>query len=404
MLTLVTSNPAKYQPFASQLERLRISLQAPKQATPEIQTIDFAEALKEKARAAAAWFGKPVLVDDAGVVLEAYKPFPGPLTSIASKSLGIEGIKRLLSGVSQRASMECHIGCWLNGELRSWSGRSEGHLDFGRTVRNPQMPFADLFVPDDQSGPTFAHRAKALDSFEASAFELHLDSSDTVPLDDYACPKVPGTQCPFCAELEGTDQTIFSQAIDGRLSSRIVYEDEHFVVMPPLGEFMAGGLLLLTRRHILSFAHLPYQLFEPLERLLTAIGRVLRESWGVGPLIFEHGPAPERSKGICCVDHAHLNIFPARVHIHPHLKQRMKFPVHSLPELARLQRAEFGYLFVQENDAHRWVYDAQYVPTQLVRRIISSQLGIPERWHWRDYLGCEELVTTYHALKGKIQV
>jgi hypothetical protein len=78
--------------------------------------------------------------------------------------------------------------------------------------------------------------------------------------------------------------------------------------------------------------------------------------------------------------------------------------VKELPELTRLQRAEFGYLFVQENDGSRRVYDGQNVPTQLVRRIITSQLGIPERWHWRDYPGQDELVATYHALKGQIRV
>ena len=80
----------------------------------------------------------------------------------------------------------------------------------------------------------------------------------------------------------------------------------------------------------------------------------------------------------------------------------MNFPVRSLAELTRLRRAEYGYLFVQENDGARHAYDGQNTPTQLVRRIITTQLGVPDRWHWRDYPGCDELVATYHALKGKI--
>jgi hypothetical protein len=44
------------------------------------------------------------------------------------------------------------------------------------------------------------------------------------------------------------------------------------------------------------------------------------------------------------------------------------------------------------------------VPTQLVRRIITAQLGLPERWHWRDYIGKEELLATYNALKGRIRL
>src|SRR5262249_28931937 len=82
MLTLVTSNPAKSQPFSGTLERLRIGLEKPRQAPLERQTLSFAQALEDKARGMAALYGHPVLVDDAGLVLDAYPGFPGPLTSV----------------------------------------------------------------------------------------------------------------------------------------------------------------------------------------------------------------------------------------------------------------------------------------------------------------------------------
>ena len=404
MLTLVSTNPAKYQPFGAQLERMRIQLENPGKALPEFQTLSFSEAVSEKARSMAKFYGRPVLVDDAGLILEAYQPFPGPLTSAVMRSLGVPGLKRLLDGVSNRAAMECHIGCWIEGKLRSWSGLQEGQLDFSRPVRDDRLPLADLFVADTPTHEPFPHRARALRALEASLFELHLDTAPEEYSNNLSCPQGPVSQCPFCGELQGNDQTIFSDMVGARLASRILYEDENFVVMPPLGQFIEGGLLLLARSHILCFAHLPTALFGGLEQLLGVIAKALQQRWGVAPLIFEHGPAPERTKGLCCVDHAHLNIFPARVHMHQHLSSRMNFSIGSLRELSRLKRAEFGYLFVQENDGSRRVYDAECVPTQLVRRIISTQIGHPERWHWRDYPGVDELVRTYHALKGGIRV
>jgi ATP adenylyltransferase len=217
------------------------------------------------------------------------------------------------------------------------------------------------------------------------------------------CPPQSAAQCPFCIELEGDPSSIYAGMMGARLPSRIVYEDEHFVIMPALGAFIEGGLLLLTKRHILSFAHLPAELFAPLEHLLAAVSRTLVERWGTPALVFEHGPAPERGKGVCCVDHAHLNIFPARATVHPHLAQRMHMPIAALADLAPLQRAEYGYLFVQELDGTRRAYDGELVPTQLVRRLITAQLGLPERWHWRDYPGYDELLATYHALHGRIR-
>ncbi len=98
MLTLLTANPAKYAPFASRLERWRIVLESPKQPLFELQSLDFGEALAAKARAAAAMCGRPVLVDDAGLVLEACRPFPGPLTSSVLSSLGPAGLAAARGG------------------------------------------------------------------------------------------------------------------------------------------------------------------------------------------------------------------------------------------------------------------------------------------------------------------
>jgi diadenosine tetraphosphate (Ap4A) HIT family hydrolase len=260
-----------------------------------------------------------------------------------------------------------------------------------------------LFVPEgDADNGRLLHRAQALATLETGLFDLHLET--TAPNGQPTCLRAPAGQCPFCAELEDYPDTIFSEMMGERLRSRVLYEDEHFVVMPPLGEFMEGGLLLLSRKHLLSFAHLPAPLFAHLERLMQAIGRVLLRRYGVDPLFFEHGPAPEWSKGVCCVDHAHINIFPAAVRLHPHLAERMSFPLTNLAGLARLQRSEYGYLLIQENDGSRRVYDGQLVPTQLVRRIITSAIGSPERWHWRDFPGGDQLVATFNALKDQIHL
>jgi inosine/xanthosine triphosphate pyrophosphatase family protein/diadenosine tetraphosphate (Ap4A) HIT family hydrolase len=403
MLTLVTTNPLKYEPFAHKLEQMRILVVPPKGEVPELQSLTFTEAISHKARMMTELFGRPVLVDDAGLVLEAYPSFPGPLTSVVLRSLGEAGLRRLLHGVSDRSTMECHIGCWNGKTLRTWSGKVAGRLDLSKHASSSRMLLTDLFVSDQPSLPgSLSHRSRALEELESSALELHLESAE-VTTNDSGYVSAPVHQCPFCVELENAGTSIFTEMIGGRLSSRIVYEDENFVVMPPLGQFMEGGLLLMTRRHIPSFAHLPPHLFEFLERLLAVIRRELKTVWGTSPLIFEHGPAPQRTKGVCCVEHAHFNIFPARVAIRPHFAGRMSMPLSSLSELSKLRHSEFGYLFVEENDCRQTAFDAHLVPTQLIRRIITADLGIPDRWHWRDYPGCDELVATYHKLKDRIQ-
>ena len=420
MLTLVTSNAAKFRPFASELERFRMVLEPPGVPLPEIQSLSFIETLTAKARAAAGQFGRPVLVDDAGLLLEAYPSFPGPLTSTVLRSLGVPGLKRLLAGTSDRATMVGHLGCWVDGALRNWTGAVAGRIDLSRSPPDERMLLTDLFVPDssrpgdpenhgsrteDAAAKPLLHRARALAALAAGVFKLHLETSPRETGQAMACASRSGYDCPFCAEFDGEGpEGIFSSLMGNRLASRVLYEDDDFIVMPPLGEFMEGGLLLLTRKHILSFAHLPAEQFEKLERLLKVIGEALAQRWGTAPLVFEHGPAADSSKGVCCVDHAHLNIFPAAVPVCPHLAGRMNFSIGSLSELAKLRPAEYGYLLVQENDGARHVFDGQNVPTQLVRRIITTEMGRPDRWHWRDYVGQDELLATFNSLQGQIRL
>ena len=122
MLYLLTSNPPKYKPFADLLAQLQIALRVHEFELPELQDEDFLAVLGRKARLACEALGEPCLVDDAGLLLDAYPGFPGPLTRYVIKSLGASGLERLLAGTSNRARMVCYLGCWVHGELWHWRG------------------------------------------------------------------------------------------------------------------------------------------------------------------------------------------------------------------------------------------------------------------------------------------
>jgi hypothetical protein len=163
---------------------------------------------------------------------------------------------------------------------------------------------------------------------------------------------------------------------------------------------MEGGLLLLTREHVKNMAYLDANQVSELESLMSEVRSTLRVAYGSNPVFFEHGPGRGRGKSTCCVDHAHLNIFPADVDLMPLLRQ---FPCHeigSLGELASLRDNADDYIFVQHGDGTRTVHFSEEFPSQFIRREITRQLGYPERWHWRDYPGVTELRATYDRLHG----
>jgi diadenosine tetraphosphate (Ap4A) HIT family hydrolase len=216
------------------------------------------------------------------------------------------------------------------------------------------------------------------------------------------CGNVPSNpDCVFCQEFDGQESSIYHEFLGHKLPNRLIHATEHFLVFPPLGEFVEGGLLITTREHRLSMAHLPDACYDELERLMAETAELLLAHYGCRPLFFEHAPVSSGNKGTCCVDHAHLNVFPVRVDVCERLKN--KFPhiaIGGMCQLKAMAKRNQAYLFLQTNVGTRFVYDAGLVPSQYIRRIVTAELGMPERWHWRDYLGLEELEHTVAKLAG----
>ncbi len=410
-MLLLTSNPRKYAPFADLLAGMQISLCKPDFEMPELQVLDFEAAVAHKAKMAAQALGAPCLVDDAGLLLDAYPGFPGPITGNLIGSLGAPGIERLLAGTTDRARMVCHIGCWLDGRLLHWQGEVAGRLDPRRPVAEGPGPLTQWFLPDDaeqlanlsearQIGNlphTLLHRRRALAALsrDIDSLRQRLELPATIAA---VSPLAYHRECVFCQEFDGSGRSIYHELLGRDLPSRVVHRTKHFLVFPPLGQFIEGGLLLATRDHQFSMATLPEAYYADLERLMAETGELLAQRYGIRPLMFEHAPAAPGDKGTCCVDHAHLNVFPARVDVHAHLS---KFPHAEIGPMSNLSASWFRnrpYLFLQSNEGRRFVYDAGIVPSQYVRRIVTRELGMPERWHWREYLGLDELKRTVTAL------
>ena len=399
MLCLLTGNPAKYAPLADLLQQLQIVLQKPALELPELQDSDPLAVLARKARSACEAHAAPCLVDDSGLWLEAYPGFPGPLTGPVCKALGAAGMERLLAGVSPRGRLVCHLGCWVDGQLWHWRGEVEGRLDPRRPAHGGPGPLAHWFVPNAPGeNAVFLHRRRALEALGRDIDRLRQALAGGLP--KASCPPGQGdAECVFCQEIDGHASSIYHELLGHEIPSRVVHSTPHFLLFPPLGQFIEGGLLIVTREHRISMAHLPAGDFDELERLTAETAALLRERYGCRPVFFEHASSSAGEKGTCCVDHAHWNVFPASVDVHRHLEKFPHARIGALGELGQRFRDK-AYLFLQTNEGDRFVYDAGVVPSQYVRKIITAELGMPERWHWREYLGLDELKRTVAALAG----
>ena len=142
---------------------------------PEIQAIDPAEVATEKVRAAREALGGPdvpVLVEDSGLMVDAWGGFPGALTKWLMSSVGNEGLLRMLGpGEDRSARAVCVVGlAEADGTVRTFRGEVLGTL-----APEPRgeggFGYDPVFVPG-WSSMTYAEmgEGKNADSHRARAF------------------------------------------------------------------------------------------------------------------------------------------------------------------------------------------------------------------------------------------
>ncbi len=121
----------------------------------EIQSMDLAEISEKAALLGYLYLGKPVMVEDAGLFIEALNGFPGPYSSYVYKVLGINGILKLLGGVSDRrayflsATTIIYKPCIITER-----GRVDGYISI-EPRGDKGFGFDPIFIPEG-SDMTFA--------------------------------------------------------------------------------------------------------------------------------------------------------------------------------------------------------------------------------------------------------
>jgi XTP/dITP diphosphohydrolase len=113
MVTFATTNEGK-------LREAREYLDEPVEQLdfdyPERQADDLAAVAAHGARAAYRHAGRPVIVDDSGLTIDAFDGFPGPYSSYVEETLGIERVWRLAEDEDDRAAAFRAVVAHCDGE------------------------------------------------------------------------------------------------------------------------------------------------------------------------------------------------------------------------------------------------------------------------------------------------
>jgi len=173
----VTGNIHKFNEARQVLAKHGIATALLRVKTVEIQDDNVEKIAKATAIEAVKKCNLPIIVEDAGLFIEALNGFPGPYSSYVYRTIGTEGILKLMKNTKKRdAHFRSVVAfCGPDEPSRCFHGRVEGKIALEKRG-NLGFGFDPIFEPSAGNGKTFAemtlmqknkysHRAEAIGKF-----------------------------------------------------------------------------------------------------------------------------------------------------------------------------------------------------------------------------------------------
>ena len=187
--------------------------------------------------------------------------------------------------------------------------------------------------------------------------------------------------------------------------NKVLFESEHFIVIPSLGSLLPGWLLVIPKDFSLNLSRLDKNDMEELDNLALKCELKLQEKFHSKVVRFEHGPAINQSKVGCGVDYAHLHIVPINFDLIEGLETRLNIfyewiEIESIQSLMSSTR-QSDYLYYRNSANRHFVTYQENIPSQLFRRVIAHQLRTPETFDWKSF---PQVDTVHKTIKNLSQV
>jgi len=180
VIFFATNNVNKFNEARRVFAAYKIAVGMLRVKTSEVQSESLEEIAKTSAIEAFKKCNLPVIVEDAGLFVDALNGFPGPYAAYVYKTIGNDGLLKLMEKIEDREAKFRSVVAHYSSELRSpicFKGEAIGKITQEKRKGNNRSGFGfdPIFKPAN-SDRTFAemnvieknrhsHRAKALRKF-----------------------------------------------------------------------------------------------------------------------------------------------------------------------------------------------------------------------------------------------
>ena len=233
--------------------------------------------------------------------------------------------------------------------------------------------------------------------FQKIADTLNCDIGDHKSNDSGLTGAPSTADCGYCRYLRH----------DSKLPERTIYSSEHFFVIPTLGEFILGYLLIIPYEHVMSVAELDAPTREELLDVIEDVTYLLNLTYDISHvLVWENGTGNSgKGKAKDSVVHAHTHIAPSFLTAQKIEEMSgFNFEKISTEDLSKFNL--HSYLLV-EDSGNTWRINnnsALYIPRQYVRQLVAEEYGIPgEEWNWRKFPFKDKMMQTYYDMADAVR-
>ena len=242
-------------------------------------------------------------------------------------------------------------------------------------------------LPDDRipshSDCIYINQGNFANQFQLIADKYNCDIGDHVS-NSSGLSGIPSIEdCPYCQYLRYDSNVIHSDQL-------MIYKSKHFFVIPTLGQFIHGYLLIIPFEHVMSISELSSSTRQEFLTVLEDVQTLLSLTYYPNRiLIWENGTGNTgRGKAKDSIVHAHVHVAPSTLTAKI-VKEISGFPFEetSIEELSSY--GEHSYLLIKGNIEQSWKIISNpslYIPRQYIRQMLAQEYLIPgEVWNWRKY-------------------
>lgn len=199
--------------------------------------------------------------------------------------------------------------------------------------------------------------------------------------------------CKICSEIQSR-ASVWNQPL---------FESPNFVALPSLGALVEGWLLLVPKRHFISFGAVPNGMHSEIDEFKRYLCAMLRQQYG-SIAAFEHGPSmPSRTIG-CGVDHAHLHLVPLKFDL---LAEALPFLPHTASWSSTgiegcqdaYTRGE-DYLYLEQPIGSGRISTNDKFGSQVFRKAIATRLGMYSQYNWHEHHQLSTVMATIERVRA----